>query len=362
MTDSSYTLDAFISSLSAPIDMSIKLPPIIDKLFNVEYQPPVKTKRSIEPKNIIKRTYATDIPIEVSRLSNTARIYPNPLPITGTITGSVDGTIDGQSRTTANTIAILPQYINDSLKPPGERFRYFEKPVQSFQTSDYLGLLLPNNDLDFGTTDARALTAFNIEFTKLNESPKDGPIYIPPDVYTYNWSTYNKQYIVNRCKNQGSFISNPSSVIDPHILKALQRLYPATNERMLRSNYNRLITKHGFDLLSSDQLTELTDKQRREAERTRLIDSMKANSSIVANLANILSDSHSRTDIYDTIKRLAETIAIQLIYNRYPSINRTILNRDQDLYKLAFICGSTDDSIIKDMPAIREFISLTANG
>lgn len=350
MTDSSYTLDAFISSLSAPVDMSMKLPPIIDKLFNVEYQPPVKTKRSIEPKDITKRTYATDIPIEVSRLSNTARIYPNPLPTLGTI--------DGQSK----TIAILPQYINDSLKPPGERFRYFEKPVQSFQTSDYLGLLLPNNDLQFGTTDARALTAFNIEFTRLNESPKDGPIYIPPDVYTYNWSTYNKRYIVNRCKNQGALISAPSPVIDPHILNALQRLYPATNERMLRSNYNGLITKHGFDLSLSDQLTTLTDEQRRNAERTRLIDSMKANSSIVANLANILSDSHSSADIYDTIRRLAETIAIQLIYNRYPSINRTILNREQDLYKLAFICGSTNDSITKDMPAIREFISLIANG
>jgi hypothetical protein len=211
---------------------------IIDELFNVEYQPPVKINRGIEQEDIMRYSYKTNPPFEPSQISNKARVCPRRL----------------------YGVHIPPQNINDSIKPENERFKYFKKPVQSFQSSEYLGLLLQDNSTVYNTTDGRTLESFNIEFKSLNNNPKDGPLYVPPEVYTYNWSYYNRQYIVNKCKKQGSLIATPLPVYDPTVMNMLKMLYPTANEKLLKMNYEQLITKHGLDKTITTQPIDQTEK------------------------------------------------------------------------------------------------------
>jgi hypothetical protein len=222
-------LSAFIKSLSTNADELTVLKTLQHELFYEPMKPvPPKPQNQTIP---VTRSYIERPPIPSSRISNKARIYPS----------GFGNHLDTENPTRIN---LQPQNINDSLKPPGERFRYFEKPTIPINRGDYTDIIKEFIIHDNSYAD-RMFDHATLQEFKHNIETK-GLSIVPPEVYTYNWHTFNKQFIVNRCKNIGTYISGPSTIIDPYVMHTLKQIYPNVSEVVLRRDYNNLILKHNL--------------------------------------------------------------------------------------------------------------------
>ena len=321
------TVYDFILSLSTNVDVLSNLEQTYRSMFYEPMEPisPI-SQNPIIP---VTRTCVEKPPIPVSRIANKARIYP---PIANG--GSVKMTIP-------------PQNINDALKPSGETFKYFEKPMIPTKRGDYTELIkeFMIHDTSYANNmyDKITLNEFKEEFEN------KGLSIVPPEVYTYSWHSFNKQFILNRCKNFGMSIPVPSTVVDPYIMQTLKQLYPNVNENILRRDYDKLIYKHA--LVDSKGFSVLP-------ERRPLFDLMITENPIIARLDSMLSSSTSIHSLYTTIHRATETIPDKFVIAKVPRINKRIIEHDMLICKLAFICGSTDETIINDIESIRQYIKL----
>jgi hypothetical protein len=332
MSVKSKGLSAFINSLSTNIDELKALNNIKYELF---YEPTKPIRPTPRNQTIpVTRSYYECPPVPSSRISNKARIYPS----------GFGNQLDTENSSKLN---IFPQNINDSLKPPGSRFKYFEKPTIPVNRGDYTDIInefiIHDNEYADRVYDHATLQEFKHKFeTK-------GISLVPPEVYTYNWHTFNKQFIVNRCKNAGTYISGPSTIIDPYILHTLKQLYPNVNEKILRQDYNNLVIKHnlvdckGFSIDKGD---------------VSLIQILINDNPLIARLASIITHATTIDSLYDSINHATEMVPDQFITSKFPCINKHIIDRDKTICKLAFICGSTNETIICDIELIRKFIKL----
>ena len=325
-------LTEFINSLSTDTNELKALNDLKHALFYepMKPAPPIIRKQPV-PAN---RTYVDNPPIPNSRISNKARIYPS----------GFNATLNADNPARLN---IAPQNINDSLKPPGERFRYFEKPTIPVNRGNYTDIITEFIIHDDGyadrTFDHASLQAFKHDFET------SGLSIIPPEVYTYNWHTFNKRFIINRCKNAGAYMAGPTTIIDPYIIHTLKQIYPNVNEQILRQDYNNLIIKHnlvdrkGFSIDKGD---------------LSLIQILINDNPLIARLASIISLATTIDALYGAINNAIETVPDKLIIAKFPCINKRIIDRDRTICKLAFLCGSTDETIISDIELIRKFIKL----
>ena len=325
-------LTAFINSLTTDADELKALKNLQHELF---YEPMKPIYLAPRDQTIpVTRSYVENTPVPSSRISNKARIYPAGF--------NTNFDADNSSR-----LNIPPQNINDSLKPPGQRFRYFEKPTIPVNRGNYTEIIkefiIHDTSYADRTYDNATLKEFKHEFeTK-------GLSIVPPEVYTYNWHTFNKQFIMNRCRNAGTFISGPSMIIDPYVIHTLKQLYPTTNEQILRRYYDELIIKHN-----------LVDRKGCSIDKGDLsiIQILIKDNPLIARLASIISHATTIDSLNGAIDHATETIPDQLIISRFPCINKHIIDRDRTICKLAFLCGSTNETVVSDIELIRKFIKL----
>lgn len=328
-TTNTNPLLSFVSSLSTDADTYSVLKQTYQSLF---YEP-MKPTPLIQPNPIqpTLRGYTEVPPIPTSRIANKARIYTNDM------------------LRTSSKMIIPPQNINDILKPPGNSFKYFEKPTIPTNRGDYTEII---KEFILHDTDYADKTFDNSVLTGIEEKlASTGLDIIPPEIYRYNWHTFNKQFIINRCRNTGSYISGTTTIIDPYIMRSLKLLYPNVNEHTLRQDYAKLVLKH--NLVDSEGFSF-------EKEDQTPIDLLINENPLIARLASILSRSTTITELNEIINHAIETVPDQYIISKFPCINRHILSRDMLICKLAFISGSTNDTIIRDIGLIRQYIKLLA--
>ena len=225
---------------------------------------------------------------------------------------------------------ILPQDINDMLKPLNKRFKYFVKPVGSYETQELL-----NTETDQSLINNLAET-----IKQNNTDIKGSDLYVPTNFYTHQWHVYNKDFVINKLKN-GTVGGSSTQFIDPTFFKELKRLYPTANDYMLRANYESLIKKHKLKVFSTN-----------ETIGEKLI----RTNGVIARLASLLNGIADRKQLKDKIDEITQFIPFTYLTSRFPSVNRNIMQRNQDLYKLAFICGSTNDTIVNDIADISKYI------
>ena len=326
-TTNTNQMSLFISSLSTDADTHN----ILKQTYQLLFYEPIGPTPLIQPNPIrlTPRGYTEIPPIPVSRIANKARIYTDDI------------------MNLSGKMTVPPQNINDVLKPPGNRFKYFEKPTIPTNRGNYTEIIkefiLHDTNYADKTFDKSVLTGIE---EKLASTGLD---IIPPEIYTYNWHIFNKQFIINRCRNAGSYISGTITVTDPYVMHSLKLLYPNANEYMLRQNYTKLVLKH--NLVDSEGFSI-------EKEEQTAIDLLINENPLIARLASLLSRSTTVTELNETIKRVIETVPDQYIISKFPCINRLILSRDMLICKLAFLSGSTNDTIIHDIGLVRQYIKL----
>ncbi len=317
----------FISSLSSENDTTKVLKQLYRMLFD-EPMKPVPIERP-NPTLPITRCYKEVPPIPPSRVANKARVYPSP------------------TTPLSNIPNVLPQYINDALKPPGERFRYFQKPTIPTNRGDYTEIIKEFIVHDTNYSDKANDNAVLSEIK--DKLAANGLDIIPPEVYSYNWRTFNKQFIINRCRNTGTYISSPSAIVDPYVMHTLKLIYPNVSEHILRRDYTTLMIKH--NLVDSGGSSFGTKDQ-------TAISLLINENPLIARLASLLSQSSNVSSLNDTISSAIETVPDQSIIAKFPCINKNIIQRDMIVCKLAFLCGSTNDTIIGDIELVRRYIKL----
>ena len=326
-TTNTNSLLLFVSSLSTDADTNNILKQTYQSMF---YEPMEQTPQiSSNPKQPTPRGYTEVPPIPISRIANKARIYTNDV------------------MNISNKMTIPPQNINDVLKPPGNRFKYFEKPTIPTNRGDYNEII---KEFILHDTNYADKTFDNAVLTNIEEKlASTGLDIIPPEIYKYNWHTFNKQFIINRCRNSGTYVSGASTIIDPCVLQSLKLLYPNVNEYTLRQDYAKLVLKH--NLVNSEGLFI-------EKEDQTAIDLLINENPLIARLASLLPRSTTITELNETIKHAIETVPNQYIISKFPCINRHIISRDMLICKLAFLSGSTNATIIHDISLVRQYIKL----
>jgi hypothetical protein len=228
---------------------------------------------------------------------------------------------------------IHPQNINDSLKPLNKRFKYFVKPTGSYETQSLLNT----------ETDKSIITDFAVNTMNADTDIKHSNIYIPANFYTHQWHVYNKNFIMNKLKND--IIGGSRSIfIDRRLFNELKKLYPTASDYMLRTNYESLIKKHKLNTISTYET---------------IAEKLIRTNGVIARLASLLDGITDRKQLMDKINEIIQFIPFTYLTSKFPSVNRNIMQRNQDLYKLAFICGSTNDSIINDIVDISKYINAT---
>ena len=229
-----------------------------------------------------------------------------------------------------NSYNIPPQNINDMLKPLNKRFKYFVKPTASYETQELLNT----------ETDQSLINDFTEDMRKNGKDIKSSDLYIPAKFYNHQWHTYNKDFIMNKLKN--SAVGGSSTIfIDQKFFNELKRLYPTASDYMLRANYDVLLKKHKLNTISTN-----------ETINEKLI----RTNGVIARLASLLYGITNRTQLTAKINEIIQFIPFTYLISRFPSVNNSIMQRNQDLYKLAFICGSTNESIVNDITDIGRYI------
>jgi hypothetical protein len=288
-------------------------------------------ERTLNPSYMASVNPPFNIPPE-SMIANKSRVYPKQL-------NNLPGTSDGRP-----CIDIPPQNINDALKPVNKRYKYYVKPLASYETVDYLASQI---DLKKLQEISKNVIAKGQIITENGEEIVSPYTYIPPELYNYNWHVFNKQFIMNRGKNIGSLPTNKNPYIDQAVLLELKQLYPTANEVMLRANYRQLVAKHG---LATRDNAEYTPMQR-----------LKLCNSVIMRLAAIVDPTTTKDQLWETINVTIQTIPFAYIASKFHSVSSSILQRNEYLFKLAFICGSTDDTVIKDISDMKDYMDYTLN-
>ncbi len=228
-----------------------------------------------------------------------------------------------------------PQYINDALKPLNKRFKYFVKPTPSYETQSLLEF-----DSDKAIiNDFKSIN--NITDDDIKEHDKVH-MYIPANLYTREWHSFNKDFVINRVKNTTSgWRSNAS--IDPRLFAELKRIYPNASDYVLRTGYDSLIKKHKLDTVVTNETS---------------IERLIRTNGVIARLATLLNGVTNRQQLKITINDMTQFIPFTYLTSRFPSVNHHLIQRNLDIYKLAFICGSTNETIVNDVSDIGQYINL----
>ena len=229
-----------------------------------------------------------------------------------------------------NSYTILPQDINDALKPLNKRFKYFVKPVGSYETQELLNT----------ETDQSLINDFTKNIVKSDKDINHLNLYVPAEFYTHQWHTYNKDFLINKLK-KGTIGGSGMQFIDPKFFNELKRLYPTASDYMLRANYDVLIKKHKLNAFSTNETVS------ENLIRTNVV---------IARLAALLDGVANRNQLNAKINEITQFIPFAYLTSRFPSVNRNIMQRNQTLYKLAFICGSTNETIVNDIADIGKYI------
>lgn len=268
-----------------------------------------------------------NIPQE-SMISNKSRVYPKQL-------NDLPGTTDGRP-----SVDIPPQNINDSLKPVNKRFKYYVKPLASYETVEYL---LSQVDLSMLQDIGDKIIIKGQPVIENGEEATAQYTYIPPELYNYNWHVFNKQFIVNRGKNIGALPTNKNPYIDSSVFLELKRLYPTANDVMLRANYRQLVAKHGL-------------ATRENGDNFNPMQRLKLSNSVIMRLAVILDPITTKAKFWETINITVQSVPFAYIASKFRSVSKSILQRNEYLFKLAFICDSTDDTVISDISDMKEYM------
>jgi hypothetical protein len=233
-----------------------------------------------------------------------------------------------------------PQNINDSLKPVNKRFKYYVKPLASYETVEYLASEVDRSilkDINNNIILKGQTIIENGEEVTANYN------YIPPELYTYNWHTLNKQFILNHGRNIGSFPTNKNPFIDRAVFLELKRLYPTANDEMLRANYAQLVAKHRL-------------ATRENADSFSPMERLKLTNSVITRLAILLEPATTKDQFWEIINITVQNVPFAYISSKFRSVNKSILQRNEYLFKLAFVCGSTDDTVITDIADMKTYM------
>ena len=287
-------------------------------------------ERVLNPSYMTGVNQPFNIPPE-SMISNKSRVYPKQL-------NNLPGTSDGRP-----SIDIPPQNINDSLKPVNKRFKYYVKPRASYETVEYLASQIDLNRIQEIGKNVIAKGQIITENGKEIVSPYT---YIPPELYNYNWHVFNKQFIMNHGKTIGSLPTNKNPYIDQSALLELKQLYPTASDVMLRANYRQLVAKHG--LATRDNAENYSPMQR-----------LKLCNNVIMRLAVIIDPITTKAQLWETINITIQTVPFAYIASKFHSVSKSILQRNEYLFKLAFICGSTDETVLKDIGDMKDYMEYT---
>lgn len=230
------------------------------------------------------------------------------------------------------------KYINDSLKPAADRFHYFSLPPE-----DGTQNTIETFELDI---DRQVLSAYNTQAEMIYEQVKvTNPSVsfrscIPREIYTHNWKVYNKDFIAGHGDMRGIGLSSSPSRIDIKNLTVLKQLYPERNESILRKDYEYLVALHGLDSNSKFVSTV------REPQY----------STVVQNAIRIIQDCTNILSLNYTILNATKDVLDKLVLTKFSTINPNNIMRNMPIFKLAFICGSTNETIVKDIAEIESII------
>ena len=230
---------------------------------------------------------------------------------------------------------IPSQNINDMLKPLNKRFNYFVKPVGSYETQELLNT----------ETDQSLINNLAEDIKQSDKDIKGSNLYVPTNFYTHQWHIYNKDFVINKLK-YGTIGGSSTQFIDQKFFNELKRLYPTASDYMLRANYEALIKKHNLNTCSTNECSK------NETIGEKLI----RTNAVIARLATLLNGVANRQRLKAKINEIIQFIPFTYLISKFPSVNRNIMQRNQDIYKLAFICGSTNDTIINDIADISKYI------
>ena len=230
---------------------------------------------------------------------------------------------------------VLPQDINDALKPLNKRFKYFVKPTPSYETQSLLEFDSDKSIIE----DFKSIN--NITDDDIKEHAKVH-LYIPPNIYTREWHSFNKDFVINRVKDSGSG-GRSNQYVDPKLFTELKRLYPNASDYVLRTEYNTLIKKHKLDTVATNE---------------SVMEKLIRTNGTISRLATLLNGVTNRQQLKDKINEITQYIPFTYLTSKFPSVNHNLIRRNLDLYKLAFICGSTNETIVNDVSDIGRYINL----
>lgn len=230
---------------------------------------------------------------------------------------------------------LLPQNINDALKPLNKRFKYFVKPTPSYETQSLLEFDSDKSIIE----DFKYINNITDEDIKEHDKIR---LYIPPSIYAREWHSFNKDFVINRVKNTTyGWRSNAS--IDPRLFAELKRIYPNVSDYVLRTDYNTLIKKHKLNTIATNETVS---------------DKLIRTNGVIARLATLLNGVANRQQLKDKINEITQFIPFTYLTSKFPSVNHNLIQRNLDIYKLAFICGSTNETIVNDVSDIGQYINI----
>ena len=194
--------------------------------------------------------------------------------------------------------------------------------------------------------DRQVLSAYNTQAEMTYENAKAVNPFasfrncIPREIYTHNWKVYNKDFILGHGDMKGMKMSSSSSRIDMRNLTVLKQLYPDRNETILRKDYDYLVALHGLD--SNSKFASTVHEQQY--------------STVVQNAIGIIQDCTSISLLNFTIMNATKDVLDKLVLTKFSTINPNNMSRNMPIFKLAFICGSTNETIVKDIADIDSVI------
>ena len=214
-------------------------------------------------------------------------------------------------------------YINDSIKPINKRFAYYLKPNMSY---------------DITTDDRRPFTLLN-EYAQLTNGDN-----IPIGFYTYNWQTINKRYMIDKTNGIYGVTVTKNPNITPLNMQLLKSQYPNVNERVLEMDYDKLMSK-SKNVMDYERLSTINyDKLLAELGIEKR--------SVIARFCTLIGETPNVNDL----RHQADTVLDYQIQKIFRTVNRNMLDRTLNQFKLAFICGSTNDTIMQDIGDINSIL------
>lgn len=313
----------FIRSITA-VDIEVRALEKVVDCSKVTTENSILDREVIDPRIPVPPEYddATVRPY-ATLITNKVRLDKHPINIE--VNGKIIHTVPSR-------------YINDSLKPAADRFHYFALPPE-----DGTQNTMETFELDI---DRQVLSAYNLQAEDTYEKAKESNPFasfrscIPREMYTHNWKVYNKDFIVGHRDMKGIGMSMSSSSVDMRILTVLKQLYPERNEAMLRKDYEYLVALHGLD--SNSKFASTVNEQ--------------IHSAVVQNAIGIIQDCTSISSLNTTIMNATKDVLDKLVLTKFSTINPNNIMRNMHIFKLAFICGSTNETIVKDMADIDSII------